>query len=220
MEVQHGESIVPSPRRPENLFELDLLCLENTIEILTRLTKQKRLVLFMNVVHASTLTNKEMFSEFMAVADAIPQAACRQLLFEIVDIGDYAHHPDAIRIVRNLLPHARAVTASVGLQDRNFAFWKQCGFMAVGADLTKDRRSEEEIIASFGHFVAQAKRHKLVSYLRELDTFSLTISAAGAGFDFLEGAVIGSSDDPDNLALSEFNIENLYDDTPEVVWAE
>ena len=219
MEVHHGESIVPSPRRPENLFDLDLLCLENTIEILGRLTQQKRPVLFMNVVHASTLTHKDMLREFLARAESIPQAACRQLIFEIVDIGDYAHRPDAIQMVKTLLPYARAVTASVGLQDRNFAFWKQCGFMAVGADLSREWRKEEEVIAALGSFAAQAKRHKLLTYLRELDRFSLTIAAAGAGFDFLEGALIGSGDDPDKLALSKFDIENLYDDTPEVVWA-
>lgn len=219
MEAHHGESIVPLPRRPENLFDLDIRCLENAIEILGRLTEQKRPVLFMNVVHASTLTHKDMRREFLALAESIPQAACRQLLFEIVDIGDYAHHPEAIQMVRTLLPYARAVTASVGLQDRHFAFWKQCGFMAVGADLSRESRKEEDVIAGLGSFAAQANRQKLLSYLRELDTFSLTIAAAGAGFDFLEGALIGSSDDPDKLALSKFDIENLYDDTPEVVWA-
>lgn len=220
MEVHHGESIVPLPRRAEQLFDLDMLCLEDTIAVLGRLTKQKRLVLFMNVVHASTLTNKDTSREFLALVESMPQSACRQLIFEIKDADDYAHHPEAMHMVRLLMPHARAVTACIGLQDRNFAFWKRCGFLAVGADLSMDRRTEEELIAGLGYFAAQAKRCKLLSYLRELDTFSLAIAGAGSGFDFLEGSVVGSSDDPDKLALSRFNIENLYDDSREVVWAE
>jgi hypothetical protein len=59
----------------------------------------------------------------------------------------------------------------------------------------------------------------MLCYLRELDRLSLTLSAAGAGFDFLEGAAIGSSDHPENLELSRFNIENLYHKEIEVVWA-
>lgn len=217
LQVHHGEKIVPVPRRPKHLFELDMLCLENTIDILTRLTRQKRPVLFMNVVHAATLADKDTAGEYLTLIESIPQAACRQLLFEIVDIADFAHHAAAFQMVKYLLPSARAVTASVTLQDRNFAFWKQCGFMAVGADISRERCREEEVIACLDQFAAQAKRHRLVSYLRELDTYSLTLSAAGAGFDFLEGAVVGSSDHPDNLALSRFNVENLYDDAMEVV---
>jgi hypothetical protein len=151
--------------------------------------------------------------------ESIPRAACRQLIFEIADVGDFAHRAEAVRMVRVLSPHARAVTASVGVADRNFAFWKQCGFMAVGVDISRERRTEEQVIGDLAFFAAQAKRHKMLCYLRELDRLSLTLSAAGAGFDFLEGAAIGSSDHPENLELSRFNIENLYHKEIEVVWA-
>jgi len=220
MEIARGEDIVPAPRTPDKLSALDVLGLQNAIDVLTQLIEQKRQVLFMNVVHASTLTHKDMLAEFIALAENIPPEARRQLIFEIADIGDYAHSSEAVAMVRKLGPYSRAVTASVGLQDRNLAFWKQCGLMAVGADLSRDRRAEQEIMNDLTSFAALAKRCKLLCYLRELDKFSLTISAAGAGFDFLEGAAIGSSDSPENLALSRFNIENLYDDEPEVVWAD
>jgi hypothetical protein len=196
-----------------------MLCLENTVEVLKALAERKPPVLFMNVVHASTLVDGDRRMEFTSLAETIPPAARRQLLFEVVDIGDHAHTAEAIQIVRNLSPYSRAVTGSIGLQDRNIAFWKRCGLMAVGVDLSRDRRTEEEIIGDLAYFVSQTKRNKLLSYLRELDRFSMTISGAGAGFDFLEGSTIGSSDDPANLALTKFNIENLYSDDTEAVWA-
>lgn len=210
MEVVHGADIVPPPRRPENLFELDIRCLADTMESVERLMVQKQSVLFMSVVHASTLAHEATEKQFLTALRAIPEKACRQIIFEIADIAQYAHSTEAARMVRRLQPFCRAVTASTGLQDRSFAFWKQCGIIAVGADVSRDSRAEADLVRDLPAFVSQARRHSLLTYLRELNRYSVTISAAAAGFDFLEGALIGSCETPEDLALAKFDVEDLY----------
>ena len=217
MDVCRGEGVIPWPRRPEDLFEMDLLSLEHAVEILDGFAERANSVLFMVGVHAPTLASEKTLRAYLEIAESIAEPARRNLIFELVDLGDFAHQLDAIRMVKTLSGYSRAVTASVGLDDRNFAFWKRCGLMGVGVDLSRDARVETEIVARLAAFAAQTKRNKLISYLREVDRRSLAVAAMSSGFDFLEGALIGSSDDPDKLVLSEFTLENLY--TPEVVWA-
>lgn len=219
MEVAHGEDVIPLPRRRDQIFELDRLSLENAIGIVHDLEELKSNALLMAGVHASTLSNEAMLREYMATAETIRQSARRNLIFEILDIGEYAFQVEATRMVKLMSSVGRAVSASVGLDDRSFAFWKQCGITAVGADLSRDKRSEPEITSRFGHFVTQAKRHNLECYLRELDKRSQAIFADSSGFDFVEGAVIGSGGSPDNLVLTKFSLENLYEDKTELIWA-
>lgn len=219
MEILHGEDVVPLPRRPDKLFALDLLNLENTIDVFDTIEENESKVLFMTSVHAPTLVDETMRREYLATAEKISPAARQNLIFEILDIAEYAFQVEATKMVKRLAPYARAVTVSVGLDDRNFAFWKQCGIMAVGVDLSRDARPEKVIVGKFRNFAAQARRNHLQSYLRELDRRSQAIYAENAGFDFLEGALIGSANDPNNLELAEFSLEDLYKPEQELVWA-
>lgn len=220
LEVLYGENVLPRRPRPETMLILDRMCLQNTIDVLTRFVDEKQPVLFMNRVHAATLCDDELWKKYSETAGELPEAARRQVIMEIIGAEDVAHSPKAFEMVRRVRNLSRAVTVCIGLQSRNLAFWKECGVMGVGADLSLDDRDEARIVADLAGFASQARLEKLTSYLREVDRSSLALSALTSGIGFIEGSVIGSSDEPDNLVLSRFDVENMYEMPVRIGWSE
>jgi len=143
-------------------------------------------------VHFDTLAARGSRTEFLAACDAIPTAARRLVIFELLDVP--AGVPvGRLQTISSLLKgRSRAVIACVPLQTTDFSSFSEAGVLSVGTDVAQDSSGERMLIAQMHRFVAAAEKAKLHPFIHGLRTTSLTSSAVAAGFRYVDGNSVRS----------------------------
>lgn len=143
-------------------------------------------------VHFDTLAARGSRTEFLAACDAIPLAARRLVIFELLNVPVGVPVGRLQTISSLLKSRARSVIVCVPLQTNDFSSFSEAGVLSVGADVAQDGGAERTIIAQMQRFVAAAEKAKLHPFIHGLRTTSLTSSAVAAGFRYVDGNSVRS----------------------------
>lgn len=143
-------------------------------------------------VHFDTLAARGSRTEFLAACEAIPLAARRLVIFEL--LGTPAGAPvGRLQTICSLLKsRARSVIACMPLQTTDVSSFGEAGVLSVGTDIAQDSGTERGIIVQMQRFVSAAEKAKLHPFVHGLRTTSLTSSAVAAGFRYVDGNSVRS----------------------------
>jgi hypothetical protein len=143
-------------------------------------------------VHFDTLAARAARAEYRAACEAIPAAARKLVIFELVDVPTgvpTGRLQEFCSILRN---RARSVIACLPLMTTDFSAFAEAGVLSVGTDVADEHGPERTLIVQLHRFAAAAEKAKLDPFVHGLRTTSLTSSVVGAGFRYVDGNSVRS----------------------------
>lgn len=208
--LREGDEVLSRKGDVADILTLDRLTVQAVNHQVGQLLKRGIPAIIAIPVHLTTLLDSNSRLDYTESLDKIPEAARRQLVFELVNAGEVAGESRAFDVLRRLAPYCRGVLGRVSIHESNFAFWKQAGFAAVGVHLGDDDRPEARIFEDLDAFAGYARSKKIACYVRGLRSTSLTAAAAGAGFVHIETADRDLSPGEAGFGVTPFALSDLY----------
>lgn len=205
-----GDAVLSDKYTHEQMAVLDRFVLEGVCADLLALGEQSPKPILVVPVHLASLSDPALREEVLEIADVSAEAVRRNLIFEVADIHEAIGQSRALEVVNRLAPMCRGVLGQVPIRDGNFAFWKRLGLLAIGSDLAGNERPDVEVMKELRAFAGLAKHNKMRCYVRGLTSLSRVVLAVGAGFDFVEGSVIGDDADNATLKVCRFDLADIY----------
>jgi hypothetical protein len=211
-----GPSGEPRHCSSAETFMLDRIMLRECVTILESSKQPQKRALVCTFVHARTLQDPTMARQFLQCCERIPEELRPKLVIEIADAGDVIRSEEGRETISNVSRFVRATLARLPVSVTNMSALVALPIAAAGCDFSGDCREEEAVIRDLEAFAVIARRSKLASYARGLQTVSLTIAAVAAGFRYIEGAPVGRSGLDHLLEVMPFKIADLYGARPSV----
>jgi hypothetical protein len=114
-------------------------------------------------------------------------------------------------LVTALKVYLGAVVVRLPLETVSFGNFADTGISAVGTDVATRGVSEEWVTARLRSFAEKAEKARLLTYVRGLRSFSLTLAAVTNGFVFVDGDAISSATEHPDVAF-RLSADDLYAD--------
>jgi hypothetical protein len=148
-------------------------------------------------VHYATLANARPRGELLAICDAIPADLRVLLVWEIVGAPETIWENALFPLVSTIKPYARAIFMRQALDQTDFDVPAAVGIHSVGIDLRDVVDSETRCVGRLEQFAKRAHALGLRCHIHGLTTSSMSLTAIGAGFDYVAGpAISGSTEAP------------------------
>lgn len=160
-------------------------------------------------IHQTTLTDDALRTQVFAPYLALPEAARRQAIFEVVAIGAECSRLRLGSVLQPLAGTAKAVIGRFHISQTDFSDLRHAGFAAVGTDISLSQRAEAELLPMLSAFATAAEAARLPTYVQGLVSLSLKTAAQAAGFHTVAGTPLA---DPlaDDLGAFPFSFDEMY----------
>lgn len=207
--LRYGEAEIPELADPEIRKRFDLLVLDHVIGDLLALQKQGRRLLISFPVHFESVSSGSRRNEVLSRWRSLPPEYRKLGVIEIAGAPVGVPQGRIAEIVAHLRLECRGVLARTGLTAPTLGNFTDTGLTAIGAEIGGWGQSEERLMSAFEGFVVNATKARLSTYICGLRSFSLTIAAIGAGFNYVSGDPISSIGDKPSEAY-RMNLADLY----------
>jgi hypothetical protein len=144
-------------------------------------------------VHYATLANAGSRGELLALCDTIPADLRVLLVWEIVGLPEAIWENALFPLVSTIKPYARAIFMRHALDQTDFDVPAAVGVHSVGIDLRDVVDSETDCVGRLEQFAKRAHALGLRCHIHGLVTSSMSLTAIGAGFDYVAGPAISGS---------------------------
>lgn len=193
------------------LYRLEGLVQARALSDLASLLKRRQKLLLILPVHFESLAAARSRRSFVEnLVHLVSPEGRALLLVEIVGVPDGVPHSRLESLVVPLRQKCRAIIARVPLNATDLRSFKLAGIHAVGSEIcSSPRPSETVIIHQMNRFKRLAERAEVTTFIRGLDTTSLTAAAVGAGFRYIDGDAVATAQQSPN-SISKFNVLDLY----------
>ena len=196
----HGDNVLPIPTDDDDVARLDSWTLQKTVGDMASLFQNRFQFLVVVPVHYATLTSRAARKTHTRICGGIPEAMRKFLLFQILDVPEGVPSTRLTEIAAALQPFARSLILRSRSQRHDFSLLRPSGISAIGLDISKDRRTESEILADMNGFAKRAEEHDLTCYVHGVRSSSLSIGAIAAGFHYIDGdRVKGVTEFPEQM---------------------
>lgn len=203
-------SILPRRYGAADTIQLDRLLLTESIAALSASNRPEHRALAITSLHAMTLEDDAIATEFIDGCKAIPEALRPRILFEIVDVDRLVGSAESYGKILRLSKFGRGVLGRSSVKATHLSRFKAMRLLAVGFDLADDTRPEATLIPELETFAVIAARANIESYARGLDSVSLTVAAMAAGVGYIEGMTLPGKNYDAGLRVVPFRINDLY----------
>lgn len=188
---------------------LDFAIAQRVIRDLARMGDEGTRALVILCVHFETLSSAARRRRYVQTLHALPAAAKELLVIEISDVPDGVPEPRMQELVVALRPFCRGVSARLRLETVDFNVFRACNAHAVGCCIEDALASEVSIIRKMERFSRTAEKAGLVTFIHRTRSVSLMAAAVGAGFCFIDGAMVATLvDHPRHV--TRFTLGDVY----------
>jgi hypothetical protein len=184
-----GERHFPEIEDEAVAARLDRVVLQRVSDELTTMIEEGRRLIIGIPIHFSTLAASATRVEYLRLCQGIPQLAHRFVIFEIIGTPEGAPQSRLLELSTTLRRYARAVIARMPLDSRLLKTLGGTGLLAVGIEMTQ-ANAEQTTSDRLAAFAAAAQQAGLSAYVHGLKTLSLTSTAVGAGFRYIDGDTV------------------------------
>lgn len=196
----HGGNVLPISASDDDIAQLDSWTLQKTVADMGELFQNRFQFLVIVPVHYTTVTSRATRKAHMRICGEIPEGMRKFLNFQIMNVPEGVPSTRLTEIASALQPFARALILMSGFQRRDFSLLRPSGIGAISLDISKERRSESEILADMNGFAKRAEEHGLICYVHGVRSSSLSIGAIAAGFHYIDGdRVKGVTEFPEHM---------------------
>jgi hypothetical protein len=148
-------------------------------------------------VHFASLATAAPRAEQLRACERIPAGLSDLLVWEIIGLPETVGETTLFSVVSAIRPYGRAIFLRQALETPQFDAAAAVGIHSVGTDLRDAAGSESELLRRLHRFAERAHALGLRCHAHGLATRSLSLTALGAGFDYLAGpAIAGRSARP------------------------
>lgn len=190
-------------------LKLDLLTLRRTVEDIKTGFETSTPFIIGLPVHFSSLTDFRVRQTFRQACDLVPEPYWRRLVCEIISAPEGVPTARMHEAVGAAGRYFRAVNVRLPLSRPDMGVVVGSGAVAVGTDLSAHLELEEKRMMNLmDQFTDAAEKHALRTYVHGVRSTSLTASALGAGFNYIDGAPVGVSQFPQRMY--RFMTEDIY----------
>jgi hypothetical protein len=192
------------------LEKLDFAVLDHAIGVLEGLVGEKRRLLITVPVRFETLSASAHRRRYIEVLhNRLTPEAASLMVIELVGVPEGVPEARLIEISAPLRAHARGVVARVRPETTDFMQYAAARIAAVGCDLSDQPGPELPLMQQMARFSKGAAKASVATYLRGVNSLSLSAAALGAGFSHIDGdAVAVMVDQPRGIV--EFSLLDLY----------
>ena len=144
----------------------------------------------------------------LGACEAIPAGLRDLLVWEITGLPETVGETQLFSVVSAIQPYGRAIFLQRELEQAEFDVLAAIGIHSVGTDLRRAAGSETLCAGRLERFAERAHTLGLRCHVHGLASRSLSLTAIGAGFDYLAGpAIAGTVDMP--WAVIPYDVESL-----------
>ncbi len=158
-------------------------------------------------VHWRTIANGAHRMHYLTAAWSIPKRVRKRLVLEIVGAPEKLSVESLKEAAQSLQPVCRAVLLGGGPDSRQMGNARLAGCRLVGLDARRAGLSAERLTAALRAFAQAAQAQHLGCYVHGLTQLETTRAAIEAGFDVVDGDIIGplrrEPGEPYNLTPSQ-----------------
>ncbi len=189
---ESGYQILPAPRHPDQIFDLDIRTLTRISSELSRMTLQNTRSLLGVPVHYETLGSPKSRTNYLKLCAEWLEKRKHQIVFEVVGVPHGVPHAYLLELRALIQPFSRAVIARTTMDQGDLSGFKAAGMHAVGVDLHDLRDREKTIMSEMDEFVRKAKVINLKTYVHGVRSISLYTAAVCSGVDYFAGYAVES----------------------------
>jgi hypothetical protein len=192
------------------LEKLDFALLDHAIGVLEGLVGEKRRLLITVPVRFETLSASAHRRRYIDILhNRLTPEAASLMVIELVGVPEGVPEARLIEISAPLRAHARGVVARVRAETTDFMQYAAARIAAVGCDLNDQPGPELPLMQQMARFSKGAAKAGVATYLRGVNSLSLSSAALGAGFSHIDGdAIAVMVDQPRGIV--EFSLLDLY----------
>lgn len=175
---------------PEHVGRTDCQVLSRVLADIATATERQDMGSVCVPIHGATLANAGPRGELVALCDTIPAELRAQLVWEIVGLPDGIWENALFSVVSTIKPYGRAIFMRRALDQMEFDVPAAVGVHSVGIDLRDVVGSETDCAGRLKAFAESAHALGLRCHVHGLATSSMSLTAIGAGFDYVAGPAI------------------------------
>jgi hypothetical protein len=199
--IYFGESAAPTDLGadgdPERLGCADRELLRHALVDIAAAARHRDVGSVCVPLHYATLANAGPRGALLALCDTIPADLRVLLVWEIVAPPETIWENTLFPLVSTIKPYGRAIFMRHALDQTDFDVPAAVGVHSVGIDLRDVVDSETRCVGQLQQFAKRAHALGLRCHIHGLTTSSMSLTAIGAGFDYVAGpAICGSTEAP------------------------
>lgn len=192
-------------------LKLDLMTLRRTVEDIKTGFETSTPFIIGLPVHFSSLTDFRVRETFRQACALVPEPYWKRLVSEIIAVPEGVPKTRMHEAVGVAGRYFRAVNVRLPLLRPGIGVVVGSGAVAVGADLGAcSNEDEKRVMALMDQFAAEAEKYALRTFIHGVRSTSMTASALGAGFNYIDGTPVGVSQFPQRMY--RFMTEDIYAD--------
>jgi len=177
---------------PEDIGRADRQVLSRVLADIATAAKRQDMGSVCVPIHGATLANAGPRAELVALCATIPAELRSQLIWEIVGLPAGIWENALFSVVSTIKPYGRAIFMRRALDQTEFDVPAAVGVHSVGVDLRDVVGSETDRAGRMKVFAENAHALGLRCHVHGLATSSMSLTAIGAGFDYVAGPAISA----------------------------
>jgi len=187
-----AEDLLGRIRHPAIDIALDRVMLKRAALLLRRMAAGEIPPHALSVpVHMATLTGFRSLHAYVHLCTAIPEAARRYLVFEILESDEPSWPTRTAGFAWHLRSYCRAILVRGSLTRREFEGYRQNRIIGLTVDLAGEQPCREgEQITQARRFIEGCRQHKLKTAFLGVDSPAVAAALIRAGVSFMSGDMV------------------------------